>query len=148
MTRGSVETLNRRFDVERGTIVFSGPARDAVADVLATMNVRTDLSVDQPAVEINLYFQGRLSRNPEIRLTSVRLIEAMPRATELLVFKILAPLALFWNPASVRNWLFDREGEQFALDRAGLDPWVGAVAILLTAVATAVIAHRRYRRDF
>lgn len=83
-----------------------------------------------------------------IMFMSGSLIEAMPRATELLVFKILAPLALFWNPASVRNWLFDREGEQFALDRAGLDPWVGAVAILLIAVATAVIAHRRYRRDF
>ena len=76
------------------------------------------------------------------------LTEAMPRATDLLVFKILAPLALFWNPASVRNWLFDREGQQFALDRAGLDPWIGAVAILVIAVATAVIAHRRYRRDF
>ena len=76
------------------------------------------------------------------------LTEAMPRATDLLVFKVLAPLALFWNPASVRNWLFDREGQQFALDRAGLDPWVGAVAILVIAVATAVIAHQRYRRDF
>ena len=76
------------------------------------------------------------------------LVEAMPRATELLVFRILAPLALFWNPLSVRDWLFDREPEQFALDRAGLEPWVGAVAIVVITVATAVIAHRRYRRDF
>jgi hypothetical protein len=76
------------------------------------------------------------------------LIEAMPRATELLIFKILAPLALFWNPLSVRDWLFDREPEQFALDRVGLEPWIGAVAIVVIAVATAVIAHRRYRRDF
>ncbi len=76
------------------------------------------------------------------------LVEAMPRATELLVFKVLAPFALFWNPLSVRDWLFDREPDQFALDRAGLEPWVGAVAIIVIAVATAVIAHRRYRRDF
>ena len=76
------------------------------------------------------------------------LVEAMPRATELLIFKILAPLALFWNPLSVRNWLFDRDPGQFALDRAGLDPWIGALSIILIAVATAVIAHRRYRRDF
>jgi ABC-2 type transport system permease protein len=76
------------------------------------------------------------------------LVEAMPRATELLVFKVLAPLALFWNPLSVRDWLFDREPDQFPLDRVGLEPWVGAVSILLIAVATAVIAHRRYRRDF
>jgi ABC-2 type transport system permease protein len=76
------------------------------------------------------------------------LVEAMPRATELVIFKLLAPLALFWNPLSVRDWLFDREPDQFALDRAGLEPWVGAVAIALIALATAVIAHRRYRRDF
>jgi hypothetical protein len=76
------------------------------------------------------------------------LVEAMPRATELVIFKILAPLALFWNPLSVRDWLFDREPDQFALDRAGLEPWVGAVSIVVIAIATAVIAHRRYRRDF
>ena len=76
------------------------------------------------------------------------LVEAMPRATELLVFRILAPLALFWNPLSVRDWLFDREPDQFPLDRAGLEPWVGALSIVLIAVATAIIAHRRYRRDF
>lgn len=76
------------------------------------------------------------------------LVEAMPRATELLVFKVLAPLALFWNPLSVRDWLFDREPDQFALDRAGLEPWVGAVSIVVIAVVTAIMAHRRYRRDF
>jgi hypothetical protein len=76
------------------------------------------------------------------------LVEAMPRATELLVFKILAPLALFWNPLSVRDWLFDREPDQFALDRAGLEPWVGAVSIVIIALVTAIVAHRRYRRDF
>ncbi|MGH7460430.1 MAG: hypothetical protein ACREMA_05300 [Longimicrobiales bacterium] len=76
------------------------------------------------------------------------LVEAMPRATELLVFKLLAPLALFWNPHSVRDWLFDRDPEQFALDRAGLEPWVGAVTIVVIAVLTAVVAQRRYRRDF
>jgi ABC-2 type transport system permease protein len=83
-----------------------------------------------------------------IMFMTASLTEAIPRATELLIFKLLAPLALFWNPLSVRDWLFDREPEQFALDRVGLPPWVGAVAIVLIAVATAVIAHRRYRRDF
>jgi ABC-2 type transport system permease protein len=83
-----------------------------------------------------------------IMFISGALVEAMPRATELLVFKILAPLALFWNPLSVRDWLFDREPDQFALDRAGLEPWVGAVSIVIIAVATAIVAHRRYRRDF
>ncbi|HEX6133542.1 MAG TPA: hypothetical protein VFZ24_06250 [Longimicrobiales bacterium] len=79
---------------------------------------------------------------------TVSLIEAMPRATDLLVFRLLAPLGLFWHPLTVRDWLFDREPEQWALDRVGLPPWVGAVTILAVAVATAVIAHRRYRRHF
>jgi ABC-2 type transport system permease protein len=81
-------------------------------------------------------------------LMSVSLIEAMPRATELLVFKVLALLGLFWHPLSVRDWLFDREPEQWPLDRVGLEPWVGAVIILSLAVVTAAIAHRRYRREF
>jgi hypothetical protein len=76
------------------------------------------------------------------------LTEAMPRATELLVFKVLAPLALFWNPLSVRDWLFDREPEQFALDRVGLEPWVGAIAIVVIVFVTSAIAQRKYRRHF
>jgi ABC-2 type transport system permease protein len=76
------------------------------------------------------------------------LVEAMPRATELLVFKVMAPLALFWNPLTVRDWLFDQEPEQWPLDRVGFEPWVGALAIVIITVATAVIAHRRYRREF
>lgn len=83
-----------------------------------------------------------------VMFMTVGLVEAMPRATELLVFRILAPLALFWNPLSVRDWLFDREPEQWPLDRVGFEPWVGAVTILTVAVVTAVIAHRRYRREF
>jgi ABC-2 type transport system permease protein len=79
---------------------------------------------------------------------SVFLVEAMPRATDLPVFKVLALLGLFWHPLTVRDWLFDREPEQWPLDRVGFDPWVGAVVILAVALATALIAHRRYRRDF
>jgi ABC-2 type transport system permease protein len=83
-----------------------------------------------------------------LMILSASMVEAMPRATELVVFKVLAPLALFWNPLSVRDWLFKREPEQWPLDRVGLDPWVGAAAIVGIAILTGVIAHRRYRRDF
>jgi hypothetical protein len=76
------------------------------------------------------------------------LTEAIPRATDLLVFKVLAPLALLWNPLSVRDWLFDQEEQGWALDRVGFEPWVGAVTIVLIAAVTALIAHRRYRREF
>lgn len=83
-----------------------------------------------------------------VMIMSGALIEITPRATEQIVFKILAPLALLWNPLSVRDWLFDREPEQWVLDRVGLDPWVGAVAIVVIAIVTGVIAHRRYRGAF
>lgn len=75
-------------------------------------------------------------------------IDVMPRATDLLAFKIMAPLTLFWNPLSVRDWLFDRDPEQWPLERVGMEPWVGAVTIVLITIATALIAHRRYRREF
>jgi ABC-2 type transport system permease protein len=75
-------------------------------------------------------------------------IDAMPRATELLVFKIMAPLMLFWNPLSVRDWLFQLDREQWPLVRVGMEPWVGAIAIVLLALITAVIMHRKYRREF
>jgi ABC-2 type transport system permease protein len=83
-----------------------------------------------------------------IMFLSAALVEAMPRATELLAFKALAPLALFWNPFSVRDWLFDQERDQLALNRVGLEPWVGAIAIVAIVFVTAVIAQRKYRRHF
>ena len=83
-----------------------------------------------------------------VMIMSGALVEITPRATEQLVFKVLAPLALLWNPWSVRDWLFDREPEQFMLDRVGLDPWVGAVAIVVITIVTGVIAHRKYRGAF
>jgi ABC-2 type transport system permease protein len=83
-----------------------------------------------------------------VMFMTASLVEAMPRATDLVVFKVLAPLGLFWHPLTVRDWLFDREPEQWALDRVGFEPWVGAVVIAVIALATAVTAHRRYRREF
>lgn len=79
---------------------------------------------------------------------TVFMLEAMPRATELLVFKLLAFFGLFWHPFTVRDWLFDREPEDWPIERVGFDPWVGALVIVVVALATALIAHRRYRREF
>jgi hypothetical protein len=72
----------------------------------------------------------------------------MPRVTDLFVFKVLAPLSIFSNPMSVRDWLFDREEDGMPLDRVDLPPWVGAVAIVATVAITAALAHRKYRREF
>ncbi len=83
-----------------------------------------------------------------VMFMTASLLEAMPRATDLLVFKLLAPLGLFSHPLTVRDWLFKREPQGWAIDRVGFEPWVGAVVIVAIAVATGIIAHRRYRREF
>ncbi|HYE94984.1 MAG TPA: translocation/assembly module TamB domain-containing protein [Rubricoccaceae bacterium] len=70
LVRGSVETLGRRFTVRRGTLLFNGNPADALADVEATLDIRTDPQASTTAVQITLLFQGQLSNNPEIRLTS------------------------------------------------------------------------------
>lgn len=122
----------------------------AIPDILGTTAAYV-LGYGTPAFLIAL-FVGRAAIATGVYVFTMfmtaSMIEAMPRATELLVFRILAPLGLFWHPLTVRDWLFDREPEQWALDRVGFEPWVGAVVILSFAVATAVIAHRRYRRYF
>ncbi|MFC1575064.1 hypothetical protein ACFL5A_00255 [Gemmatimonadota bacterium] len=77
------------------------------------------------------------------------LTDAIPRASQLLIFKVLSPLSLFFNPFSARDWMF---GEEVAdpglpLARVDLPPWTGALAILLVAGITAVLAVRQYRKE-
>jgi len=75
------------------------------------------------------------------------LSDAIPRASQLFVFKVLAPLSLFFNPFSVRDWLFDEVDAAMPLDRVDLEPWIGAVVIVVFAVITAVLAVRQYRKE-
>lgn len=71
IVRGSVETLNRRFDVERGRLVFNGPALAANVDIGATLDVRLGGTIaGQSSVQITLGVTGQLNDNPEIRLSS------------------------------------------------------------------------------
>ena len=81
-----------------------------------------------------------------VMMMSGALSDALPRQSDLLIFKLLAPLALFMNPLSFRDWLFDDPGEGMPLARVDLPQWVGGIAILVVAVVTAVLAIRRYRK--
>ena len=121
-----------------------------IPEILGT-TIAYVLAYGAPALLIALFAQ-RLSIASGVYvlimfLTSM-VVEAMPRATDLLVFKVMAPLALFWNPLSVRDWLFNREPEDWPLERVGLEPWVAVATIVAITLATVVIAHRRYRRYF
>ncbi|MDX1438541.1 MAG: translocation/assembly module TamB domain-containing protein [Rubricoccaceae bacterium] len=70
VTRGNIETLNRRFEIQRGTLVFNGLVDETIIDLEATLDIRTDPSVGTTAVEITLLAQGRLADNLTITLTS------------------------------------------------------------------------------
>lgn|GEM_PF-2159305 len=71
LVRGSVQTLNRRFDVQRGTLTFNGPPLSAQVDLGATLDVRlTGTLAGQSSAQITLDVAGRLDDNPEIRLSS------------------------------------------------------------------------------
>ena len=70
LTRGSVETLNRRFAIDRGTLVFNGEPLGADVDLLATTDVRLSSNVSgQSAVEVSLAATGEVE-DLEIRLSS------------------------------------------------------------------------------
>lgn len=75
------------------------------------------------------------------------LADAIPRASQLLAFKILAPMSLFFHPMAVRDWLFDLEGSGMPLARVDLPQWVAAIAIVTVAGVTTAIALKRYRSE-
>src|SRR5690606_16733819 len=67
---GSVETLGRRFEIERGTLTFNGPAEETLVDLVATLGIRTDPEVGTPAVQITLAVGGRLGQDLTVTLSS------------------------------------------------------------------------------
>lgn len=75
------------------------------------------------------------------------LVDALPRSSDLVVFKLLAPLSLFFHPMSVRDWLFDLPGGGMPLARVDLPQWTAVVAIAAVATVTAGLALRRYRSE-
>ncbi|MEM1117738.1 MAG: translocation/assembly module TamB domain-containing protein, partial [Bacteroidota bacterium] len=71
LVRGSVETLNRRFEIERGTLTFNGPPLDAEVDLSAELDVRLPGSVGgQSSATVILAASGQFTDGLEVRLTS------------------------------------------------------------------------------
>lgn len=105
-----------------------------------------------PAFLVSLYLK-RVAMASGVYVAAVfmsgALIDALPRASTLLIYKVLAPFSLFFNPFSARDWMFpaDQADADFPLARVDLPPWVGALAILVLAVMTTVLAVRQYRKE-
>ena len=77
LVRGSVETLNRRFELERGSIQFNGDPLAAIVDLAATLDIRLPGSISgQSSAVITLSATGQLDENPSIRLSSNPTMEA------------------------------------------------------------------------
>ena len=107
------------------------------------------LGYGAPAVLVSLYIE-RVAVASGVFVIAVfmtaGLAEAIPRVSDLVIFKVLAPFAIALNPLTVRDWLFEIEVSDMPLDRVGLPQWVAGLAILGIAVATAVVAFQRYRK--
>ncbi|WP_412068985.1 translocation/assembly module TamB domain-containing protein [Rubrivirga sp. IMCC43871] len=75
--RGTVETLNRQFQLEDGSILFNGDPLAARVDLAATLDIRLPGSVaGQSSATITLSAEGRLDDNPTIRLSANPAMEA------------------------------------------------------------------------
>ncbi len=59
--RSYIDQFGRRFDIERGTLTFNGPAADPVLDVEAVYRVRSRRSQEPEAI-ITLRVEGQLER--------------------------------------------------------------------------------------
>ena len=71
LVRGEIQTLSRRFQVDRGTLDFSGPALSAIVDIQASLDIKLAQSLaGQSAATVLLGVTGQLDRNPEVRLSS------------------------------------------------------------------------------
>ena len=71
LVRGEIQTLARRFQIDSGTLDFSGPALSAVVDIQASLDIKLAQSLaGQSAATVLLGVNGQLDRNPEVRLSS------------------------------------------------------------------------------
>ncbi|MEM1055755.1 MAG: translocation/assembly module TamB domain-containing protein [Bacteroidota bacterium] len=73
LVRGNIETLGKRFELERGRLVFNGSPLAAEVDLLSTLEARLKQGSSRTPIEIELRVTGDLDQNPEIRLTSPQL---------------------------------------------------------------------------
>jgi ABC-2 type transport system permease protein len=122
---------------------------DQIPEILGT-TVAFVIGYGAPAFLVSLYGK-RVAMATGIYVVTMfmtgALSDALPRASQLFVFKVLAPLSLFFNPFSVRDWLFDQVDAAMPLDRVDMAPWVGGIVILVLAAITAVLAVRQYRKE-
>ena len=70
VTRGTVETLGRRFELERGRLTFNGPVTETDVDLSAVLDIRTSTSTGTPSVQITLDVDGRLGDDLAVTLSS------------------------------------------------------------------------------
>jgi hypothetical protein len=102
-----------------------------------------------PAIVVSLYV-GRVAIATGVyvvtMIMSAALSDAIPIVSEQILYKVLAPLSLFFNPFAVRDWLFEDFEGTTPLPRVGHPEWAGAIAILAIALVAAALAVRQYRR--
>ncbi len=73
LVRGNVETLGKRFELQRGRLIFNGSPLAANVNLLATLDAKLKQGSTRSPIEINLNVNGNLDQNPEVRLSSPQL---------------------------------------------------------------------------
>lgn len=121
-------------------------------DILPTLGATVAYVVGYgaPAFLISIYMK-RLTMATGVFVIAMflsgSLVDIIPEGTTLPVYRVLAPLSMFFNPLTVRDWLFGLDGDGMPLVQVGLPQWTAAVALAALLALTAWLAHRRYRRE-
>ena len=122
---------------------------DQIPEILIT-TVAYVVGYGAPAFLVSLYAK-RVAIGTGVYVAAMfmtgALADAIPLASGLLAFKVLAPMSLFFHPMTVRDWLFDLEGSGMPLARVDLPQWVAAISIVVVAVVSAGLALKRYRSE-
>lgn len=119
-----------------------------IPDILIT-TVALVLGFGAPAFLVSIFIK-RLTTATGVfvvimLMTSV--LEEIVGEAEGMTAQLLAPLSLFFNPFTIRDAVFEVDDPRTPIALAGLGVEVAWMVIGALVAVTAVLAHRRYRRD-
>ncbi|MCP4246289.1 MAG: hypothetical protein GY778_04495, partial [bacterium] len=61
-------------------------------------------------------------------------------------YDVFGLLSLDHHPRYITDWIFDTNSHLWIPERAGYDPWLSMLVIVVVATASTVLLFRRYRR--
>ena len=122
IVRGTVETLNRQFEVNRGALTFNGPALGAQVNLSADLDIRLPGTVaGQSSVTVTLAVTGRFDEDLQIRLGSNPPLDQADIVSLIATGQLADDLALTGGIENIGLGLASGLVEGFASENLGLD---------------------------